>query len=342
MAGQSGKRPSSPRSAERKASSFGLLPLGKHTGKPVIPLTRPVLVVGSRESCRIHLTSSSVSQQHALLVLDNGTFYISDLASRTHVIVNGKRVQDRDLADGDELNIGSFVLKFTGPASKTPGRKPTPAAALDFTGEKRSAPLTKRAFVIGRRGGSDIMLADTAVSTMHAVIFEMNGQRVIRDLGSRTGTWINGVQVHQHVLNPGDQIKIGPSIFTFRLADQAAATSVATHEAPTPESAELDALIAPSIESAASAPEASDDFGLDFLEADAAAPASATENATAESVDLSSVDLSSADPSSASRRGWRAIVPEPIEPAAIEPAAIEPAALEPIAIDPPAVVEESS
>ena len=228
MAGESAKRSS--RSDKKEPSLYALLPLGKHTGKSAISVTRPVIVVGSRESCRIHLNSTSVSQQHALLVKNNGTYYVHDLASRNHVIVNGKRVLDRDLNNGDELRIGSFILKFTSPVTtpvttsigdaKRPVKPSAPAAALFVPNQSRPAALTKRVFIIGRRGGSDILLADASVSTMHAVVFEQDGQRVLRDLGSRTGTWVNGVQVHQHVLNPGDQIKIGPSAFTFQLTDQ--------------------------------------------------------------------------------------------------------------------------
>ncbi len=46
-----------------------------------------------------------------------------------------------------------------------------------------------------RREAADIVISDEAVSTCHAVIFEMDGKRYVRDLGSRTGTFVNGKQV---------------------------------------------------------------------------------------------------------------------------------------------------
>ena len=53
-----------------------LTPLGKHAGTPPIRLKRPVMVVGSRPGCRIHLVSSSVSKAHALLVQTDRTVYV--------------------------------------------------------------------------------------------------------------------------------------------------------------------------------------------------------------------------------------------------------------------------
>src|SRR3954454_10574673 len=67
----------------------------------------------------------------------------------------------------------------------------------------------------GRRSSCHIHLLEASVSTAHAVLFDMNGERHIRDLGSRTGTFINGVQVHQHQLNDGDKIRIGETTLTY-------------------------------------------------------------------------------------------------------------------------------
>src|SRR4051812_13697846 len=112
-------RPAFPGAA---ASAPALIPLGHHAGKPPIPLFRPVTVIGSRSNARIHLTSSSVSKAHALVVRDGPITYIRDLASRGHVYVNGEEKREHDLQEGDLIKIGSFTFKFK--ASAEASQKP--------------------------------------------------------------------------------------------------------------------------------------------------------------------------------------------------------------------------
>jgi pSer/pThr/pTyr-binding forkhead associated (FHA) protein len=202
-----------------------LQPLGHHTGKPPIPLHRPVTLIGSRSNARIHLTSSSVSKAHALIVKDGPIAYIRDLASRTHVYVGGEEVRDHDLQDGDLIKIGKFTFKFTVGQERPAQAGPThlPPGSLRVSGVDYPVPLDQRVILIGRRSSCDVHLLEDSVSTAHAVLFEMNGQRHIRDLGSRTGTFVNGVQVHQHQLNDGDKIRIGETILTYTPNEQFAA-----------------------------------------------------------------------------------------------------------------------
>src|SRR5437588_12500016 len=84
-----------------------LIPLGHHQGKPPIPLMRPVMLVGSRHNAHLHLLSRQISKAHAVLINADGRVYLRDLASRTHVYVNGREVREVDLNDGDLLKIGT-------------------------------------------------------------------------------------------------------------------------------------------------------------------------------------------------------------------------------------------
>jgi pSer/pThr/pTyr-binding forkhead associated (FHA) protein len=192
-----------------------MLPLGHHEGKPPIPLLRPVIVIGSRSSARIHLVSHTVSKAHALLIRSRGRYYLRDLASRSKLIINEDEVREADLDDGDIIKIGSFVFKYIASPSdkRLAGRPPqgsdAPPFKLEIAGQDFPYPIEERVLLIGRRAACDIHLLEDTVSTAHAVIFEMDGQRHIRDLGSRTGTFINGVSTHQHQLAEGDRIRIG-------------------------------------------------------------------------------------------------------------------------------------
>ncbi len=62
---------------------------------------------------------------------------------------------------------------------------------------------------------------DERVSRLHARIEEQAGMWTLTDLGSANGTFVNNLQITAPtVLNSGDQVGIGKSIYLFRLAGQ--------------------------------------------------------------------------------------------------------------------------
>src|SRR5688500_13184754 len=191
-----------------------LTPTGHFAGKPTLPISRSVTLIGSRKQARLQLISSSVSTDHALIVNADSGPYIRDLASREHVIVNGIQVNEGALEDGDEIQIGRFSFRFnasphTQPIEAVRNIKPAPVGKIEVDGSELPVPFEGKSIVIGRRDGCDIKLLEDSASTTHAIIFEMDGRRYIRDLASRTGTFVNGKQVHQVELAPGDRIKVG-------------------------------------------------------------------------------------------------------------------------------------
>jgi serine phosphatase RsbU (regulator of sigma subunit) len=81
---------------------------------------------------------------------------------------------------------------------------------LDALG-RRIVPMDKPTFVIGRRSGSDVHVMDAEVSREHAEIAEVGGRYLVRDRGSRYGTFLNGSPVTEHTLTNGDRIRLGKS-----------------------------------------------------------------------------------------------------------------------------------
>ena len=69
--------------------------------------------------------------------------------------------------------------------------------------------VTSDVFRIGRREGNDLQLAGSEVSRDHAEIVRRADDWVLRDKASRYGTFVNGGQVTEHVLKPGDRIRLG-------------------------------------------------------------------------------------------------------------------------------------
>ena len=234
MAGQS-----TPRHSQAAANGAPTLtPLGHYAGRPNIPISRTVTLIGSRQDARLHLHSSTVSKAHCLIVNTANGAYVRDLASRTKVIVNGRPAREIDLNDGDKIQIGKFEFQFNAGVSLGRGKPmnfdPAPPASLNVEGGEMPLPIEDRVILIGRRTICDVPLTEESVSTAHAVIIEMNGKRYVRDLGSRTGTFLNGRLIQQQTsLVFGDELRIGETTMTY------AAAADASHE--------LDNLIAPSM-----------------------------------------------------------------------------------------------
>jgi pSer/pThr/pTyr-binding forkhead associated (FHA) protein len=70
--------------------------------------------------------------------------------------------------------------------------------------------------VIGRHPQCDITLNVPQISRRHCCLTELNGEVLVRDLGSRNGVWINGQRVRLGRLRPGDELSIAH--LTYRLA----------------------------------------------------------------------------------------------------------------------------
>jgi len=81
----------------------------------------------------------------------------------------------------------------------------------------KSIPLTDDAVSIGREPSNAVSLLDASVSRRHCLIERESAHFKIRDLNSRNSTFVNGVPVAERLLESGDEIKIGTSLFVFVL-----------------------------------------------------------------------------------------------------------------------------
>lgn len=67
----------------------------------------------------------------------------------------------------------------------------------------------KPPITLGREEENTVRLNDERVSRFHAKIQEDQGRLIFTDLGSTNGSRVNGIPVHLHMLQVGDQISIG-------------------------------------------------------------------------------------------------------------------------------------
>lgn len=80
---------------------------------------------------------------------------------------------------------------------------------------------------IGRDPSNHIPLLDSLVSRYHCVLRSNGNAFQILDLKSRNSTFVNGVSVSERALTPGDQIRVGNSMFALRIAEADTSTSAA-------------------------------------------------------------------------------------------------------------------
>ena len=95
---------------------------------------------------------------------------------------------------------------------------------------RRVIHIDKPVFSIGRRSGNDLQLVGSDVSREHAEIALDNGRFLLRDRGSRYGTYVNGESVSEHELKHGDLVRLGRSggaelVFLLDDATQSPASS---------------------------------------------------------------------------------------------------------------------
>ena len=74
---------------------------------------------------------------------------------------------------------------------------------------KRHVPLKVAIIDIGRQLDNDLVIDDSTVSRRHAQIRWRVGRFVIHDVGSKAGTFVNGKQISESVLESGDIVTLG-------------------------------------------------------------------------------------------------------------------------------------
>jgi hypothetical protein len=80
---------------------------------------QPHLILGrnpGRSPQHVSLNSSTVSRQHARLAYSGGKWVVANLSQTNPVVVNDQQLTDldgeRQLADGDRIELGEVVLRF--------------------------------------------------------------------------------------------------------------------------------------------------------------------------------------------------------------------------------------
>lgn len=89
-------------------------------------------------------------------------------------------------------------------------------------GRSTPAVIGREQTVIGRQNTCQLRIRSGEVSREHCEILVEEGAAVVKDRGSRNGTFVNGVKVTEKRLEAGDLLAVGPMVFLVQIGGQPA------------------------------------------------------------------------------------------------------------------------
>ena len=202
------------------------------------------LTCGRDSTSDITVKDEQASREHCRFEFKNGEWYVADLGSSNGTHLDGTRIKRQQLTDGAVVRIGNTTMSFVGDVQPTPPDNPEGPLEVDLSLRANGGPLDGHVFrlekavtTLGRSSKCDITLPENDVSAQHAeLVIDGTTARIV-DKDSRNGVCVNDIRVDKQIVEPGDRIRIGSTIFGLFRGDDTAAGMVNLLE----ESAEEDA-----------------------------------------------------------------------------------------------------
>jgi len=191
-----------------------------------VPCRRVVTLIGSREGCKVRLADDAIAPAHVAIVNTGIHVTAVDLLSSMGSTLNGLKLEQEILSDGDRIAIGNWVFdveiksaSVNGQADLHPLDIATTAEliALEHLDTGRVLKPSREICVIGRRDNSDIVISDDDVSRTHALLIHYYERPVIMDLLTGKGTFIDDNRIGFHTIKDGEVLRVGHSSFRCRL-----------------------------------------------------------------------------------------------------------------------------
>src|SRR5207237_9335194 len=92
-------------------------------------LSRQTINIGRGADQDLVLADIAVSRRHIKVHLTATGYRLQDLGSGNGPLINGKRVDEVPLIDGDQIELGNTLLRFEHPPSRAQDVPPPPAYA---------------------------------------------------------------------------------------------------------------------------------------------------------------------------------------------------------------------
>ena len=172
------------------------------------------------------IEDNAVSRSHAMVRVRDDEMVLVDLGSRGGTKVAGQTLVGKSIASGGVVRIGQTTLNLVTVEAGAQAPGPVSSAAQTMVEQQgpgaggvmivqsgpdagKSFPLVQGDNAVGRDPGGEVVLSDDAVSRRHALIRNEQDKIIVFDLGSRTGTQVDGEPLRGHVLSAGETITLG-------------------------------------------------------------------------------------------------------------------------------------
>lgn len=101
-----------PDNSDKSAAAASLTLVIDGSEEDTVFLAENRVTIGRLDTNEIPIPDPGLSRHHADINLENGKYVITDLGSTNGTFVNGKRVAEKTLKDGDKIGVGKVSLIF--------------------------------------------------------------------------------------------------------------------------------------------------------------------------------------------------------------------------------------
>ncbi len=188
------------------------------------PLAQQVINIGRDATNDVVIAEQCVSDFHVQIVREGDRYVLIHPHPERQETENGLLYQGRKIAGnevfrrslerGDVFRIadehGSLVTLSYNDGSGSRQEVPPPVQPIHLG----AAELT-----LGRLPDNDVALDHPQVSAHHARLTQEQGSYRLTDLNSTNHTYVNGLLVTTHLLQPSDEVRIGPFRFIYTVTE---------------------------------------------------------------------------------------------------------------------------
>ena len=190
----------------------------QHDGNESSPIKNRIILIGRGPTNDIVLRNPSVSIRHARVIVGDSGLVLEDLGSRNGTFVGSppKRITNCNIQFEDPLTFGDALL---------------PANALKDCIERTSKQSSKEKTIFleddslvtfGRGKRAAVSIEQPLASSLHASVSVGKGKILVRDLGSMTGTFVNGRRIEGSVeIDSGALVQIADTRYRLSQDKQA-------------------------------------------------------------------------------------------------------------------------
>ena len=174
----------------------------------------------------LQIDDASVSRSHAMVIVKESRLTLVDLGSMGGTNVGQHRISGKSVGIGSAITMGQTRFSLASvnasrgslSSGETVVSSPT-GSSLSLIVESgpdagKSFLLSSAQNLIGRDPSAQVVLSDPTVSRRHAMIRVDSDRVTVTDLGSRSGTNVDGEFITGVQITVGSHIAIGQSEFT--------------------------------------------------------------------------------------------------------------------------------